>query len=82
MSTQRDLFDTQMDLMDQLHNERQPLWATPQGRRGTTIVPDAPGHPECEFKVFVKGIKVATIPAHEVRLAMKEHLDAICQPHD
>ena len=27
MGKQRDLFDTQMDLMDQLHNERQPLWA-------------------------------------------------------
>ena len=27
MSYQRDLFDTQMDLMDQLHEQRSALWA-------------------------------------------------------
>lgn len=26
MAYQRDMFDQQMDLMDQLHNEKEPLW--------------------------------------------------------
>lgn len=26
---QRDLFDTQVDLMDQLHEQKSPLWANP-----------------------------------------------------
>lgn len=41
-----------------------------------TIRPDAPGHWDCQFKVFHGGIKVATLSMEQVMEAVLVHEDA------
>jgi len=41
---QRDLFDTQMELMDQLIDQKEPLWAEPKVEQGPTMHRLSDGH--------------------------------------